>query len=222
MEEVDADLELPDELTSALSQALESAQLEPLPDDCQAFGDGGAHEMIRRSEEGQPVTVNAASSSGKQQRQPNAVPPPLDGADSFATMLDRTDRRFSLGDSECVVEVASGVTTESTRIIASVFSDATCSTRLGTISTAEPLARAAGLKATCSCEAHMRKKLKACVCWIRFNKSMEASTASRWDMFKSLALWLAKGASCTREEHHQTSYTLKVAAGMKPRQGDRE
>ena len=41
MEEVDADLELPDELTSALSQALESAQLEPLPDDCQAFGDGG-------------------------------------------------------------------------------------------------------------------------------------------------------------------------------------
>ena len=68
MEEVDADLELPDELTSALSQALESAQLEPLPDDCQAFGDGGAHEMIRRSEEGQPVTVNAASSSGKQQR----------------------------------------------------------------------------------------------------------------------------------------------------------
>ena len=213
-------MELPGEISGAFNQTIENAQLEQLPDDCQAFGDGGAHDMIRKSEETQ--SVNPASKSGKILRpKPNVVPPPLDVANSFATMFDSTERRFSLGeDGTCVVEVASGVTTESTQIIASVFSDAGCTTRLGSISTAEPLSRAVGLKATCSCERHKRERLKPCICWIRFNKTMDNSNEARWAMFKSLALWLAKGATCTREEHLEASFNLKVKSGMRPRNRD--
>ena len=130
-------------------------------------------------------------------------------------MLSQSERVFSVGDKGCVVQLASGVSVESTRTVANVFSDKDLITKVGYISTAEPLGSTGGLKATCC--RHREKHKPQCICWVAFSKAKVLTQADRLDLFKSLCSWIADGISVDREEHSTDSYNLRLAAGMTPR-----
>ncbi len=201
-------------VAQTVEQVLGAAPVQTLPEDC-VFGDGGAYSLISEGA--------AGSSTDKVMEKPNPAPKrprdtlrgSIDDQESFASMLSSTDRSFSIGDTGCVVKISSSVTTASTCTVATVYDkdDKKC----GYISTAAPLGTTLGLKATCC--IHKEKGLPACQCWIQLPKSKgsELTPAARLDLFRTLCGWIGEGNSKDRESHFNDSYTIRVAAGMKPR-----
>lgn len=201
-------------VAQTVEQVLGAAPVQTLPEDC-IFGDGGAHSLISEGA--------AGSSTDKVMEKPNLAPKrPRDtlrgsiyDQESFASMLSSTDRSFSIGDTGCVVKISSSVTTASTCTVATVHDkdDKKC----GYISAAVPLGTTLGLKATCC--IHKERGLPPCQCWIQLPKSKgsELTPAARLDLFRTLCTWIGEGNSKGRESHFNDSYTIRVAAGMKPR-----
>lgn len=210
---MDSDLEAElvfneDAASDALREAEKTAVIDTdLPDDC-ALGDGGAYALVGSSDRPEAEPVQPLQ---KRKREILRI----QSTHSFASILSTADRIFNVGNEGCVVQIEAGVSVDSKKTVATVFSDSTLVTRLGYISSAEPLGTTNGLKATC-CQ-HREKKLSPCVCWIAYPKSKDVSPEDRLDLFKSLCEWLSEGKSENREEHSVNSYNLRVAAGMKPR-----
>ena len=185
------------------------ATVEALPEDC-VLGDGGAYALLASAESGSSTT-----------RTPKPEPKPkqhsglsdLNSEESFATMLQNTNCSFMIGDSGCKVVLSKSLTMNSTSTVATVQDSE--GVKIGYISTAAPLGSTLRLKATCSC--HKQKGLPSCVCWVQYPKSNHVTPENRVDLFKSLCTWIADGTSTNREDHAHSSYTLRVAAGMKPR-----
>ena len=194
-------------MAQTVEQVVGAAPVQTLPDDC-IFGDGGAYSLISEA--------TAGSSTDKVTGKPNtALRGSIDDQESFAQMLSSTDRPFSIGDTGCVVKISSSVTTESTCTVATVHDkdDKKC----GYISTAAPLGTTLGPKATCC--IHKERGLPARQCWVQIPKSKtsELTPAARLDLFRPLCTWIGEGNSKSRESHFNDSYSIRVAAGMKPR-----
>lgn len=198
----------------ALDEAEQTAQLDAVPDDC-AFGDGGASAAIISSDS----SAKSSSSGLKKQPKQRATTKLLQSEDSFASMLAGTERCFSVGESGCVVRIDPSVTEESKRTIATIYTDDTCTSRVGYVSTAEPLGTTSGLKASCTLAEHKEKHKSPCSCWVAFGKAKCPTAAERLDLFKSLCEWISAGVGVNRASHDEASLTLRIAAGMKPRTG---
>ena len=190
------------EVSAALQNLTKDPSLSALPQDC-IFGDGGAYSMMQ-SADSTPAEVAPASSS---QRRPLKI-----GSVSFVDMLESTERMFTVGSGQCVVKLNDN---SKSSIVASVYDSPDCQTRLGTISTAEQLSIASGLKAVC--DVHKEKKAKACQCWLRLSSKGETSAKQRKDLFDALCSWIADGPGTSKDDHHLQSYNLRVVAGMNPR-----
>ena len=227
--------------SNALDDVARNAKLKDLPADC-GFGDGGAYGLIAEastssSSSSKPLVLNheesafgdaasisesktkaaSSSSSGKLKstfkRKREVVE--LQDEVSFVSMLSEQERIFAVGSHGCVAQTVRGVTVDSTRTVVEIFEDHTLFDKVGYISTAEPLGRTNGLKATCS--RHRAKGEKACQCWIAYGKSKVLTPEERLDLFKSLCEWVAEGKHTSREEHAESSLNLRIGAGMKPR-----
>ena len=204
-------------IAQTVDQVLGAAPVQTLPEDC-VFGDGGAYSLISEGAAGSSTdkVMGKPKPAPKRPRDTNTAPrSSIDDQESFATMLSSTDRSFSIGETGCVVKISSSVTTASTCTVATVHDkdDKKC----GYISTAAPLGTTLGLKATCT--IHKERGLPACQCWIQIPKSKgsELTPGARLDLFRTLCTWIGEGNSKSRECHFNDSFTIRVAAGMKPR-----
>lgn len=195
--------------SNELDKVAMKSSMGDLPSDC-VFGDGGAYELLQQTP-APPAPVEASASSSTRTR----TVPKLQLTGSFATMLAAAARVFAVGSGSAVVRLLDSVTENSKSTIAKVFaSEESDASLLGTISTAEPLSTALGLKATC--KSH-KAKGTTCSCWIRFSSMKEVSSEDRLNLFKSLAEWLADGPTVDCTEHEQQSLAMRIVAGMNPR-----
>lgn len=193
---------------------LSSIKLPPVSQDC-IFGDGGANSIITDQQHQPPSSssnLTTSSSPANAQSQSQSVQPPLAALTSFASILEAPSFDFEHEGTTLKLRIHDGVNRESTSIIASVWSG---DKRLGTISTAEPLHKATGLKVVCDC--HKVAKAKACSCWMRFPQKSNPSEAERTEMLQALCGWLGDGEIVDRQEHEHLSETLRLAIGMNVR-----
>ena len=227
-EELDAELSFEkDSATEAVDKAVQSAQPLDLPGDC-GFGDGDAYKIMEsllefpssipaaeKSEKTitKPKQNKPASSSGAASSSSSSTSNILLAQPSFASMLQASERSFTIGDTGCTVRLEDGVTVSSTKTVATVYSSG--NDRLGYIATAEPLGTTRGLKAMCL--QHKEKHMPHCQCWVAFPKKKTITHAERLDLFQTLCLWIADGQTESRESHCEFSATIRMAAGMQPR-----
>lgn len=193
----------------SINSVLDSVQLPQMPEDC-VFGDGGAQNLIDETDGDQ----SAVAPDPKRPKQTSSSSRSLPTG-PFNSLLSG-DRVFEIecGDGGIsILKMHDSVTGDSKGIVASVYTDATLKTRLGTLSTAMPLSASDGLKAVC--DTHKVRKEKPCQCWIRLKKSAGESEAS--DIFKVLAEWLGGAPNQSRQQHLDESEVLRQAAGMKIR-----
>lgn len=200
----------------SINDALNGVELPSLPEDC-IFGDNGAHSIIESIEETEDMPSAAASSSSSSAvavANPNetSIRPLPDGP--FHSLLNTGDRIFGIqfDGGTAVLRIHDSVHSESKGNVATVYTDRTLRTRLGTLSTAMPLSTSDGLKACCDTH-NIRKVKKKCQCWIRLKKT-DRTPEKASGILRSLAEWLGGSTTKTREEHMQESQTLRIAAGM--------
>ena len=196
----------------SINDALNGVELPSLPEDC-VFGDNGAHNIIEEAEHMPSAGASSSSAAVANPNERSIRPLP---AGPFHSLLNTSDRTFEI---QCdgvtaVLRIHDFVQPESKGTVASVYTDATLATRLGTLSTAMAISVSDGLKA--SCDTHNIPKAKKCQCWIRLKKT-DRTPEKASNILRSLAEWLGGSTTKTREQHIEESQAMRIAAGMRIR-----
>lgn len=159
------------------------------------------------------VTADAPMSSSNSSVVRQPLSRQLEDVCGFAVVLEGGEFGLNCG---ARVLLKAGVSESSTGTVASVYAaNQDDNTILGHIGTAAPLGSSLGLKA--SCNRHSEGRHYRCQCWINFKKNDTVTDDARLNLFRTLCEWLAEGHTCTKEEHSNSSLTLRLAAGMNPR-----
>ncbi len=137
---------------------------------------------------------------------------PLRDAGGFSVVLQ--DRQFLLETGACVI-MKPGISEVTSGNFATVYQNQHSNQILGTLGTAAALGQSRGIKAMC--HVHSNGRSSRCQCWISFKKTDHVTDDARLNLISSLSEWLAEGANQTEDAHAESSFNLRIAAGMNPR-----